>query len=74
MADEKKPVVLKTKVETLCTNCQRGIAIGESVTTPNEDELNRGNVVCSDCTSQIDPKAARVSAAKAEAAPAPKSK
>lgn len=66
MADEKpKSIVLKTKVYAQCTNCQRAIDIGESVTTPNEDDFNRGNVLCSDCTSQPDPKAARTATAGA---------
>lgn len=51
MADEKKPVMLKTKVVMQCTNCQRIIAVGETVTTPGEDEMNRGAVVCFDCTN-----------------------
>lgn len=71
MADDKpKTITATTKTAMICTNCQRSIAEGETVTTPDNDELNRGNVLCSDCTSQPDPKAARVATAGA-ATPAP---
>lgn len=61
MADDKpKTIQAKTKVGMTCINCQRPIDIGETVTTPDNDEMNRGNVVCADCTSQPDPRAARL--------------
>jgi hypothetical protein len=40
---------MKAKTAMQCTNCQRVIAEGETVTSPSEDELNRGNVLCSNC-------------------------
>lgn len=73
MADEKPKTITATiKAATQCTNCQRGIAIGESVTTPSEDELNRGNVLCSNCAPPSRSSKAITAPPADELEPAPK--
>lgn len=60
MAEDKpKTITAELKTAMVCTNCQRSIDAGETVTTESLDEMNRGAVLCSDCTSQPDPKTLR---------------